>query len=605
METEGFQDVVVLQTVLDEVRNRSPAIYQRVRALLNRPDKRFHVFSNEHHRETYAGDPQPGESSNDRNDRAIRNAAAWYLKHLTEQKDPFDKVAVVLLTNDAGSREKAVKTEGAKYHVFSLPSYCEGLLEHLSILEMLETAEEVTIDDGVMYKEDHLSNPQVQELLNSGKALKGTLHTSSYNPMEGVVLTGLEGSGELNSIQIVGRSAMNRAIHGDSVAVVLLSKDEKEDSFEQTHINETTGEVMAEIIPDEADAAVANRPKGRIISILNRKWKAYCGSIDRRGIRSDAPVQHVLFCPMDRKIPRIRIRTRQAEQLATQRILVAVDGWSKTSAYPHGHLVRQLGPTGDRATETEAILLEYDVGHADWTPQVLSCLPELGDKWICETDPSISERADLRHLDVCSIDPPGCTDIDDALHARLLPNGNYEVGVHIADVTHFVNPNTPLDVEAAARGTTVYLVDRRIDMLPSLLGTNLCSLKSFVDRFAFSCIWEMTPDAEIVNTHFIKSVISSKASFTYDQAQQRLDDQNADQNDPLTRSIYTLNSLARILKSKRIEAGALTLASPEVRFQLDRETQNPLDVELKEMKADNSLVEEFMLLVNISVARQV
>jgi exosome complex exonuclease DIS3/RRP44 len=398
---------------------------------------------------------------------------------------------------------------------------------------------------------------------------------------------------------------MNRAVHGDQVAIILLPKDEW-DRPESAEEGEEHHEVQtALIVGDEADNphVAVGRPRGKVVAVIARKWRAFCGSIDRKGIRADASVQYVLFCPMDRRIPRIRIRTRQAAQLATQRILVAIDGWDRTSSYPHGHLVRQLGRTGDRATETEAILLEHDVAHADWTPAVLACLPEAGPAWTW-TEADMVKRADLRHIDVCSIDPPGCTDIDDALHAIELPNGNYQVGVHIADVTHFVKPNTPLDTEAAARGTTVYLVDRRIDMLPGLLGTNLCSLKSDVDRFAFSCIWEMTPDAHIVSTHFTKSLIRSKASFTYDQAQGRLETPPSATDDSLTLSIRRLNGLAKVLKARRIEAGALTLASPEVRFQLDQETQNPVDVMLKEAKEANSLVEEFMLLANISVAEQ-
>jgi exosome complex exonuclease DIS3/RRP44 len=125
----------------------------------------------------------------------------------------------------------------------------------------------------------------------------------------------------------------------------------------------------------------------------------------------------------------------------------------------------------------------------------------------------------------------GCTDIDDALHARKLSNGNYEVGVHIADVSHFVKPENAMDLEAQRRGTTVYLVDKRIDMLPSLLGTSkfivevdLCSLRSNVDRLSFSCIWEITPNAEIIKCDYSKSIIRSRYSFTYDEAQARLDD---------------------------------------------------------------------------------
>jgi exosome complex exonuclease DIS3/RRP44 len=207
-----------------------------------------------------------------------------------------------------------------------------------------------------------------------------------------------------------------------------------------------------------------------------------------------------------------------------QRILVAIDSWNKDSIFPMGHFVKALGAAGDKSTETEVLLLEHDVPHQEFALQVLNCLPIEGDLWIVK-DEHLRGRADLRHLNVCSIDPPGCTDIDDALHVRQLPNNNYEVGVHIADVTYFVKPNTPLDDEAALRGTTVYLVNKRIDMLPGLLGTNLCSLHSKVDRLAFSCIWELNAEAEIVNVSFTKSIISSKESFTYEEAQTRIDDQ--------------------------------------------------------------------------------
>lgn len=605
LETDKFQDIVILQTVLEEVRNRSPAIYQKIRSLVLRHDKRFYVFSNEHHRETYAAEAVPGESINDRNDRAIRLASSWYSKHLSALGAPFSSVKVIMLSNDAGNRAKA---SGEDFVAIGLKGYCKGLVGNELLLEMLESGAEMNFEkDEVVYPEEHLSDSQVQALLSTGKALKGTLHVSSYNHFEAVVYTGLEGSGELQSIQIKGRQALNRAIHGDTVVIILNDKEEQVNGGKKSEEIDNDEPIVqtALIVADEADnlQVDSTKPSGRVISILKRNWKAYCGSIDRKGIRPDASVQNVMFCPMDRRIPRIRIRTRQANELASQRILVTIDGWDCRSKYPHGHLVRQLGQVGDRATETEAILLEHDVAHAEWTPQVLACLPAAGPDWTW-TDEDMINRADFRHLDVCSIDPPGCTDIDDALHAIRLPNGNFEVGVHIADVTHFVAPNTPLDTEAAARGTTVYLVDRRIDMLPSLLGTNLCSLKSNVDRFAFSCIWEVTPSAEIVSTRFTKSIIKSKASFTYDQAQARLDTPETAQEDSLTRSIRILNGLAHILKTRRVEAGALTLASPEVRFQLDQETQNPVDVQLKEMKEANSLVEEFMLLANISVAKQ-
>lgn len=139
--------------------------------------------------------------------------------------------------------------------------------------------------------------------------------------------------------------------------------------------------------------------------------------------------------------------------------------------------------------------------HSRFSEEVLSFLPTL--PWTI-TDEDLAQRVDLRHLAVCSVDPPGCTDIDDALHCRRLDNGRLEVGVHIADVSHFIRPGNAMDKEAASRATTVYLVDKRIDMVPELLSSNLCSLRGNVERFAFSAIWEMDDDANIVSTRFHK-----------------------------------------------------------------------------------------------------
>jgi exosome complex exonuclease DIS3/RRP44 len=286
--------------------------------------------------------------------------------------------------------------------------------------------------------------------------------------------------------------------------------------------------------------------------------------------------QSVFFWSLDKKIPKIRIKTRQARKLIGKRIIVSIDSWEKHSKYPSGHYVRTVGEVGDKQTETEVLLLEHDVPFAEFSPLVLSSLPEEGTQWIV-TEKDLKDRKDFRDWDVCSIDPPGCTDIDDALHAKLLDNGNYEVGVHIADVSHFVKPGTAMDDEAQRRGTTVYLVDRRIDMLPGLLGTNLCSLRSNVDRLAFSCIWEITPDGDILSCYQTKSIIRSKNSFTYDEAQKRLDDTTL--TDPISKGIKALNMIAKILRKRRMAAGALTLASPEVRFTLENgESQDPVDV---------------------------
>ncbi|KAK6039264.1 RNB-like protein, partial [Cooperia oncophora] len=201
------------------------------------------------------------------------------------------------------------------------------------------------------------------------------------------------------------------------------------------------------------------------------------------------------------------------------------------------------------------------------------------------------------------VDPLGCTDIDDALHCRPLDNGLLEVGVHIADVTHFVRAGTAIDDEAASRATTVYLCDRRIDMLPERLSSNLCSLRGGEERYAFSVIWTMTSEAEVLDTKYHKSLICSRAALTYEKAQEFIDDPNL--NDDVTLGLRGLMRLSKILNKRRTANGALTLASSEVRFDMDWETRTPKAVQEKKHLDTHSMVEEFMLLANISVAEKV
>lgn len=274
------------------------------------------------------------------------------------------------------------------------------------------------------------------------------------------------------------------------------------------------------------------QPTGRVVGVIKRNWRTYVCHLDRSSLPPSALTSSssvaIFASPVSRSIPRIRILTRQAAVLAGQKFLVSIDRWSTHSKYPEGHFVRILGAVGSKEGELESLLEEWEVPYRPFSAAILDCLPKEGDSWVVppkNDDPKNvwAGRLDLRDEIICSIDPPGCQDIDDALHAKRLPNGNIQAGVHIADVSHFVHPDNPMDAEAASRGTTVYLVDKRIDMLPHLLGTNLCSLRPYVERLAFSVIWEMTEDAEIVDIKFTKSVIASKEAFTYEAAQIRKD----------------------------------------------------------------------------------
>ncbi|KAK7901150.1 hypothetical protein WMY93_017919 [Mugilogobius chulae] len=567
--------------------------------LTHEKEKHFYTFTNEHHRDTFI-EREPGESANDRNDRAIRVTAKWYRDHLQPFKSTADGLEVVLLTNDQGNKQKA---EEMGLLVFKCEEYIKSLIANPELVDRLALTndEKNEISKKVLFPE-HLPLSKVQAGIKAGTFLQGTFRASRDNYLEGTVFVHGDGE-ESTEVLLQGLANLNRAVHQDVVAVQLLPRDKWVAPSSIVLQDEGAAKDAAENEEDEdkalktSAAEAVKKPTGKVVGIIKRSWRPFCGMLNVSQIKEST--RH-LFTPADRRIPRIRIETRQASTLAGQRIMVAIDGWPKDSRYPNGHFVRSLGGAGEKETEEEVLLLEHDVPHQAFSQAVLSFLPKM--PWSI-TPEDEAKREDLRQLTVCSVDPPGCTDIDDALHCRELDNGNLEVGVHIADVSHFIRPGNALDQEAANRGTTVYLCGKRIDMVPELLSSNLCSLRSNVERLAFSCIWEMNHNAEILKTRFTKSIINSKASLTYAEAQMRIDDTTM--NDDITKSLRGLNKLAKILKRRRIDNGALTLSSLEVRFHIDSETHDPIDLQTKELMETNSMVEEFMLLANISVAQKI
>ncbi|KAL9632769.1 MAG: hypothetical protein Q9164_005117 [Protoblastenia rupestris] len=630
-QSSGFYDVIVLQTVLEELRNRSLPLYNRIIALTRSEDKHFYVFFNEFRRETYVLRDQ-GESINDRNDRAVRRAATWYADHLQQAVKSNRKVkqapTIIMLSDDKNNLRKA---QSEKISACSLSDYVSGLEDADRLLDMINTSRGEQISNNASAEQlypDYFSMSRMMTGIKAGTLHQGIFNVSPYNYLEGTVhVTAFD-----KSLLIIGRENSNRAVSDDMVVVEVLPKPQwkapstkiiEEDTLNRNE-NAETEEGQGEAVVTEQERRALQedvrrthgrstegrpQPTARVVGIIKRNWRQYVGHVDSKSTsntQQSRKQQTVFLLPMDKRIPKIRLRTRQAEELMGKRILVTIDAWEQDSRYPVGHFIRSLGDLETKGAETEALLLEYDVQYRPFPKGVLDCLPQEGHDWRVPAnldDPGWKGRRDLRDLLICSIDPVGCQDIDDALHARLLPNGNYEVGVHIADVSHFVKPGNAMDAEASLRGTTVYLVDKRIDMLPMLLGTDLCSLKPYIERYAFSTIWEITPDAKIVNSIFTKSVIRSREAFSYEQAQLRIDDRS--QQDDLTKGMRILLSLSKKLKAARMSAGALNLASPEVRIQTDSETSDPVDVKTKELLDTNSLVEEFMLLANISVATKI
>ncbi|XP_019177343.1 PREDICTED: exosome complex exonuclease RRP44 homolog A isoform X1 [Ipomoea nil] len=614
LENPAIDNVVVLSVVLEEVKNKNISVYNRLRALCSNSLRKFFVFSNEYHKDTYVK-AMPGESPNDRNDRAIRVATQWYQNHLG------GTAQVLLITNDRENKRKASE-EGIPAE--TVESYVRSLGQPELLDLIVQPPEDVNMDDvedmrpskrKVIYSE-HKPMSEITSGLHRGIYHQGKLRVNRYNPFEAYV--GSESIGD--EIIIYGRANMNRAFDGDVVAVEILPREQwHEEKSLAIADNEDDEEEDIHLVPNSADDAprvtnlgqnsaseagnLPSRPSGRVVGIIKRNWHSYCGSLEPMPLPAgSAGVAHALFVSKDRRIPKIRIQTRQLGNLMDKRIIVAVDSWDVISRYPSGHYVRTIGGIGDRDTESEVVLIENDIDARPFSAQVLSCLPPL--PWsVSPEDLASPARQDLRHIRVFSVDPPGCRDIDDALHCTALPSGNFEVGVHIADVTNFVHPGTPLDDEASQRGTSVYLVERRIDMLPKPLTEDICSLRADVERLAFSVIWEMTPGAEIISTRYTKSVIKSCAALSYVEAQARMDDSRL--VDPLTTDLRNMNALAKMMRQRRIDRGALTLASAEVKFQIDTETHDPLDIGMYQIREANQMVEEFMLAANISVAEKI
>lgn len=635
-----FFDVIIPQIVLDEVRNRSYPVYTRLRTLCRDSDdkKRFIVFHNEFNESTFIT-RRENETINDRNDRAIRKTCEWYASHLAKHD-----IKIVLVSNDRLNREAVQKkNEKQTYVTKSLVEYVnllpngeeiKDLIPNTDSTESLDDKDKEELSDFVF--PEYYSTARIMGGIKNGVLYQGNIQISEYNFLEGSISLPRFSK----PVLIVGQKNLNRAFNGDQVVVELLPESEwkapssmaldsehfdvndnpdADDSEEPTE--KTNGILISDkqrrlLVRDAIQAQKSKKvqPTARVVAITRRSWRQYVGQIAPSSVDlKNGGTQNVFVILMDKCLPKIRIRTRRAAELLDKRIVISVDSWPTTHKYPLGHFVRDLGGIETVEAETEALLLEHDVEYRPFSKKVLECLPKEGHDWKAPTDlkdpeanakdPLLKNRRDLRDRLICSIDPPGCVDIDDALHARKLPNGNWEVGVHIADVTHFVKPGSAIDAEAASRGTSVYLVDKRIDMLPMLLGTDLCSLKPYVDRYAFSVIWELDDNADIVNVDFTKSVIRSREAFSYEQAQIRIDD--PEQKDDLTLGMRALLKFSIKLKNKRLAAGALNLASPEVKVHMDSETSDPGEVEIKKLLATNSLVEEFMLLANISVARKI
>ena len=276
------------------------------------------------------------------------------------------------------------------------------------------------------------------------------------------------------------------------------------------------------------------------------------------------------------------------------KVVAKITDWPENSKNPFGKITQVLGKPGDHDTEIHSILLEYGLPY-EFPTEVEKEASELP---IEITQEEIAKRRDMRGDLTFTIDPKDAKDFDDALSIRELENGNWEIGVHIADVTHFVKPDSFIEAEAYNRATSVYLVDRVVPMLPERLSNNLCSLRPNEDKYTFSAVFEMDDQAKVVNQWYGRTVIRSDHRFSYQEAQAYIDNES---DGPFKEEVLVLNRLAKILRKKRMAAGAITFDSVEVKFELD-ENNNPIGTYLQVSKEANHLIEEFMLLCNRKVS---
>lgn len=331
--------------------------------------------------------------------------------------------------------------------------------------------------------------------------------------------------------------------------------------------------------------------EGQIVEILRRKKQQFVGVLDvTKNFAFLIPDSSTM--PVDIFIPVSKLNGGKSRQKA----IVVITEWPPQSENPFGEVIRVLGTPGDNDVEMNSILAEFEF------PLSFSARAEKEAASFKEEIPDgeIASRRDFRNVTTLTIDPEDAKDFDDALSIQKLNTGRWEVGVHIADVGHYVNPGTAIDKEAYERGTSVYLVDRVIPMLPEHLSNKLCSLQPHKDRLCFSAVFEMDDEGKIHHEWFGKTVIHSNRRFTYEEVQRILDTGDGD----FAEELLLLDKLAKQLRRERFEKGSFNFETQEVRFRLDAKGK-PLEIYIREMKDSNKLIEDFMLLANRKVAEKV
>ena len=328
--------------------------------------------------------------------------------------------------------------------------------------------------------------------------------------------------------------------------------------------------------------------EGEVVEIVEKTPQIFVGTLEVQ--------KHFAFLLTDNKvlandifIPKTALKGGKTGDKA----VVRITEWPDRARNPYGEVVDILGPAGENNTEIHAILVEFGLPYR-YPEAVEKAANKIPDEI---TDEEIAAREDFRQVTTFTIDPKDAKDFDDALSIRRLSNGNWEVGVHIADVSYYVKPGSIIDKEAESRGTSVYLVDRVVPMLPERLCNEICSLRPDEDKLTFSCVFELNGNAEVQKSHIARTVIRSNRRFAYEEAQEVIETGEGDYKE----EILALNDLAQKLRKRRFDNGSINFDRHEVKFDID-ESGKPIGVYFKVSKEANKLIEEFMLLANRTVA---
>jgi len=366
---------------------------------------------------------------------------------------------------------------------------------------------------------------------------------------------------ELEDDVFVSANNLKTALHGDKVKVRLYAKRK------------------------------GSRPEGEVVEIIERWRTSFVGTVEvMPNFAFLIPDNKNM--PFDLFIPSSKLNGALQGQKAVAKVIE----WDSKSKNPVAEIINVLGYPGLHETEMHAILAEFELPYS-FTEEVEQDAEKIYGEI---TESEINSRRDFRQIPTFTVDPADAKDFDDALSLRQLESGNWEVGVHIADVTHYVKIGTLVEEEAKQRATSVYLVDRVVPMLPERLSNEICSLSPAEDKLTYSAVFELNDKSEVINEWFGRTIINSDRRFSYTEAQQVIDTGEGDMKD----QVLLLHRLAQQLRTKRFASGAFAFEKIEVRFDLD-ENGKPVGIKFREMGTANQLIEEFMLLANKHVAEYV